>query len=212
MMKVLIVGSNGRVGSQLIDKLVEKGHFVYAGTRRDNMTSNSSQVRYVQIDLSDSPEVIAEQMSDAEAVFFTAGSKGKNLLQIDLNGAVKVMRAAELKKIKRFIMLSSVFALEQDKWNESFLKGITDYNIAKHFADQWLINNTKLDYTILQPGALKEIPGSGKIDVNIDKAGENSIENVVNALAHCLQEPATIGKVITMCDGETPIQDALQNL
>lgn len=211
-MKVIVVGSNGRVGSQLVDKLVENGHFVYAGTRRNNMTSNSSHIRYVHIDLTDSPEAIAEQMSDAEAVFFTAGSRGKNLLQIDLNGAVKVMRAAELKKIKRFVMLSSVFSLKQDRWNESFLKGITDYNIAKHFADQWLINNTTLEYTILQPGALKEIPGSGKIDVNIDHAAENSIENVVNTLAHCLQEPATIGKVITMCDGKTPIQDALQNL
>lgn len=207
-MKVLVVGSNGRVGSQLIDKLVKKGHFVYAGTRRDNLTSNSNHLRYVHIDLSDSPEVIAKQMYDAEAIFFTAGSRGKNLLQIDLNGAVKVMRATEIKKIKRFILLSSVFVLDQDKWNEPFFKGLTDYNIAKHFADQWLINNTELDYTILQPGALKEIPGSGKIDVNIDKAGENSIENVVNALAHCLHEPATIGKVITMRDGKTPIQDA----
>jgi len=211
-MKVIVVGSNGRVGSKLIDKLIENGHFVYAGTRRDNMISNSTHLRYVHIDLSDSPEVIAEQMSDAEAVFFTAGSRGKNLLQIDLNGAVKVMRSAEIKKIKRFVMLSSVFSLEQDKWNASFLKDITDYNIAKHFADQWLINNTNLDYTILQPGALKEIPGSGEIDVNIDHAGENSIENVVNTLAFCLQEPATIGKVITMCDGKTPIQEALQNI
>jgi nucleoside-diphosphate-sugar epimerase len=211
-MKVLVVGANGRVGSSLVDKLVKHGHFVYAGARRDNQSSDSSNVRYVQFDLLASPKEMAEKMYDAEAIFFVAGSKGKDLLKIDLNGAVKVMRAAEVKKIKRFIMLSSVFSLDQDKWNKSFLKDITDYNIAKHFADQWLINNTKLDYTILQPGVLKETPGSGKIDVNIDYPAENSIENVVDTLAQSLQEPVTIGKVITMSDGKTPIQDALQNL
>jgi nucleoside-diphosphate-sugar epimerase len=211
-MKVLVVGANGRVGSCLVDKLVENGHFVYAGTRRDNLTSNSSNVRYVHIDLLASPEIMAENMYDAEAIFFVAGSRGKDLLKIDLNGAVKVMRAAEKKKIKRFIMLSSVFSLDQNKWNESSLKDITDYNIAKHFADHWLINNTKLDYTILQPGVLKETPGSGKIDVNIDHPAENSIENVVDALAQSMQEPATISKVITMSDGKTPIPDALRNL
>ena len=148
-------------------------------------------------------------MYDAEAVFFVAGSRGKDLLQVDLNGAVKVMRAAESKQINRFIMLSSVFALEQDKWNESYLKDITNYNIAKHFADHWLISNTKLDYTILQPGVLKEEPGSGNIDVNINYPGENAIENVVDTLVHILQSPNTIGKVITMHDGRTPIADAL---
>ena len=40
-MKVLVVGANGRVGSSLVNKLVENGHFVYAGTRRENLTSSS---------------------------------------------------------------------------------------------------------------------------------------------------------------------------
>jgi nucleoside-diphosphate-sugar epimerase len=211
-MKILVVGANGRVGEKLVDKLAQDGHFVYAGARREHLTNHSSNVQYVHIDLLSSPDEMADNMADAEAIFFVAGSRGKNLLQVDLNGAVNVMRAAENKNIKRFIMLSSVFALEPDKWNQAFLKDLTNYNIAKHFADQWLIHNTKLDYTILQPGVLKEIPGSGEIDVNIDYPGENSIENVVNVLAQSLHEPATIGKVITMKDGQTPISDALKHL
>ncbi|MED4213397.1 NAD(P)H-binding protein [Priestia megaterium] len=211
-MKVLVVGANGRVGSHLVDRLVENGHFVYAGTRRDNLTRNSSNIRYVHIDLLASADVIAENMYDAEAIFFVAGSRGKDLLKIDLNGAVNVMRAAESKNIKRFIMLSSVFSLEPDKWDQAFLKDLTNYNIAKHFADHWLINNTKLDYTILQPGVLKEEPGSGTIDVNIDHPDENAIENVVDTLVQIVQDRNTIGKVITMKDGKTPIAEALRNL
>ncbi|MGR7911422.1 NAD(P)H-binding protein [Lysinibacillus capsici] len=211
-MRVLVIGSNGRVGSLLVEKLVKYGHFVYAGTRRENFKSDSTNIRYVHIDLLGDQKSIAENMFDAEVVFFVAGSKGKDLLKVDLNGAVKVMQATESKNIKRFIMLSSVFSLEQDRWNESFLKDITDYNIAKHFADQWLINNTKLDYTILQPGVLKETAGDGNIAVNIKYPGENSIENVVDTLIQSLNEPVTIGKVITMCDGDTPIEEALKSL
>ena len=57
--------------------------------------------------------------------------------------------------IKRYILLSSVFARELIHWEESFLKELTDYNIAKHYADLYLTSQTKLNYTILQPGALK---------------------------------------------------------
>ncbi|MGO0227397.1 hypothetical protein ACTMLF_04200 [Proteus mirabilis] len=33
-----------------------------------------------------------------EAIYFTTGSRGKDLLQVDLHGAVKTMQAAEKKE------------------------------------------------------------------------------------------------------------------
>ena len=64
--------------------------------------------------------------------------------------------------IKRYILLSSVFARELIHWEESFLKELTDYNIAKHYADLYLTSQTKLNYTILQPEALKKQKEQGK--------------------------------------------------
>jgi hypothetical protein len=52
--------------------------------------------------------------------------------------------------------------LQPERWNESFLSDLADYNIAKHYADLYLTTQTQLDYTILQPGALKEEQGTGK--------------------------------------------------
>ncbi len=74
-------------------------------------------------------------------------------------GAVKLIEAAKKAGIRRFVLLSSVFADEPEKWGDPALAGITDYNIAKFFADQWLVRDSGLDYTIVQPGNLLDEPG-----------------------------------------------------
>lgn len=151
-------------------------------------------------------------MNGVDAVYFVSGSRGKNLLQIDLHGAIKTMQAAEKARVKRYILLSSVFALQPEHWNESFLSNLTDYNIAKHYADLYLTTQTNLDYTILQPGALKEELGTGKIETNVTSPGSNSIANVVDTLVVILANDSTIGKVILMHDGGTPINDAIHQI
>lgn len=213
-MKVLIIGATGRVGSLLVKELVHKGHEVFVGTRNtENTTLKKDHVTPIYLDLLSDAETISDSMPpDTGAIFFVSGSRGKSLLQVDLHGAVKTMQAAESKGIKRYIMLSSTFALQPERWNKSVPGDLTDYYIAKHYADQWLVNNTALDYTILQPGSLKEEKGSGKIKVNVDASGQNAIENVALTLAAVLEYPSTIGKVITMHDGETPIEEAIRSV
>lgn len=204
-MKVFVAGATGRVAQQLIDRLVEKGHFVYAGARRDNEIPESDQVKPVHLDLHEDVADLAKTLGDAEAVYFVAGSRGKDLLQTDLYGSVKLMQAAEQEGIGRYIQLSSLFALVPENWSDSIL----EYNIAKYFSDSWLINNTDLDYTIIQPGSLKEEKGSGKITTTIEKRSENSIENVATVLSEVLERPNTYQKVILMGDGDTSIDEAL---
>lgn len=109
-------------------------------------------------------------------------------------------------------MLSSVFALQPERWNESFLSDLADYNIAKHYSDLYLTTQTKLNYTILQPGALKEERGTGKIETHVTNPESNSIANVVDTLVAVLENNSTIGKVILMHDGNTPIDEALNQL
>lgn len=207
-MKIFIAGATGRVGEELTSKLVEQGHFVYAGARHEEKLASSDSVKPVHLDLHGTVSEIAEILADAEAIYFVAGSRGQDLLQTDLFGAVKLMQAAEQKKIKRYIHLSSLFALQPEKWGTA----LTDYNIAKFFSDNWLIDKTQLDYTILQPGALLETTGDGKITTDITGRSENSIENVASVLAELLNQENTIHKVILMGDGETPIEEALKQV
>lgn len=207
-MKLFIAGATGRVGEELIANLVKKGHYIYAGARHEEQLKQSASVQPVHLDLHANIEEIKETLRDSEAVYFVAGSRGKDLLQTDLYGAVKLMQAVEQKGIKRYIHLSSLFALQPEKWSES----LTDYNIAKFFSDHWLIDQTNLDYTILQPGSLKETAGSGRITTDVQTVSENAIENVAAVLAALLDQENTIKKTILMGDGDVPIKEALDKV
>lgn len=210
-MKIFVIGGNGRVGSLLVTKLATQ-HQILSGSRNPKPENNLNNIEQIYIDLLSDVDTIAQNMNGVDAVYFVSGSRGKNLLQVDLHGAVKSMQAAEKSGVKRYIMMSSVFALQPERWNESFLSNITDYNIAKHYADLYLTTQTQLDYTILQPGALKEEAGTGKIETNVTNPGSNSIANVVDTLFSILENNSTIGKVILMHDGNTPINEALNQL
>ena len=122
------------------------------------------------------------------------------------------MQAAEDKGIKRYIMLSTVFSLDTSKWDNAGIADLKEYYICKHYADQWLINNSSLDYTIVQAGALKEREATGTITVNDDNAGENSIADVATTLAAVLNAYNTIKKVFSMHNGETAIDEAIAKL
>lgn len=212
-MKIFLAGATGRVAEKTIEYLVERGYEVTAGARQPERVIKLENVEAVRLDLHSSAEELVEVVKGHDAIYFTAGSRGKDLLQTDAFGAVKLMQAAEQSGIKRFIMLSSIFATEPEKWNDPNLANITNYNIAKFFADQWLIKNTNLDYTIIQPGNLVESEiGSGKIEINVKKSQPNTIPNVAEVLATVVDKENTFKKIIQMSDGETPIKEAIERI
>src|SRR5699024_2214702 len=197
----------------LVKKLFQEKHSVVGTTRQDKKLFDSQNYTQINLDLlADVEEIENTIPNNLDAIYFVSGSGGKNLLQVDLHGAIKTMKVAKNKNINRYILLSSVFSLQPKRWEEKYLKDITDYNIAKHYADLWLINNTNLNYTILQPGLLKEIKGSGKIKVNVENPGENSIENVATTLVEVLENQSASKKVITMHDGDKTIKEAISEL
>lgn len=212
-MKIFIAGGSGRVAKETARLLAQAGHTVYSGSRHPENIETPAKVTAVNLDLHQSVLQLTDQLQGIDAVYFLAGSRGKDLLQTDAFGAVKLMQAAEKAGIQRFIMLSSIFSLEPEKWaGEESLAPIMDYNIAKFFADEWLIHHTNLDYTIVQPSVLTEEKGSGKIELNPDHAGVNPIPDVAAVLVDSLEIPQTIKKVIKMRSGQTPIAAALKAL
>ena len=210
IMRILVSGASGRVGHLLVDKLADAGHEVIAGTRHLDDKFNSDKVELANIDLLVDEEQLVTELTDLklDAVYFVAGSRGKNVLQVDAFGAVKLENAAEKAGIKRFIMLSAWQSTNPKGWGEE----LRDYYIARFFADNWLMDHTTLNYTILQPGNLLEEAGSGKVQFNPKTATANSIENVADVLAGILNAENTYGKLLPMGDGETDIVTAIAKL
>ncbi len=205
-MNILVIGASGRVGGKLVEALLKDHHQVTGTTRKKEKLFEDSNYNQISMDLTaDLKEIEAEIPEGTEAIYFVSGSRGKDLLKVDLHGAVKTMQAAEKKGIKRYIMLSAIFSLEPEKWTV-----IKDYFTGKYFADQWLIHRTNLNYTILQPGSLTEHEGSGKIQLDVAKRGEVAIENVALTLKEILDRPNTYKTVISLLDGSEPISKAVK--
>lgn len=212
-MKILVIGASGRVGHDLVEKLLADNHQVIGTTRQDKLLFDADNYSQLDLDITASKDKIQQQMADdIDAVYFVAGSGGKQVLEVDLHGTVKTIQAAQDKGIKRYIMLSTVFSLDTSKWDNPAIADLKDYYIGKHYADAWLVNESTLNYTIVQAGALKERAGTGKITIDSDKAGENSIEDVAATLKAVLDANITNKKVFNMQNGDTPIKDAIANL
>ncbi|HCT9443733.1 TPA: NAD(P)H-binding protein [Proteus mirabilis] len=212
-MNILVIGAKGRVGQRLIEILLTKGHHVIGTTRKlsDTSVHHPSQYHEIELDITKPLSSITDLLPDnLEAIYFTTGSRGKNLLQVDLHGAVKTMQAAEKKGIKRYIMLSAINSLSPDKWTE-----LIDYFTAKYFADLYLRDRTQLDFTLVQAGYLTEKQGTYKITTKLEDnatKGEITIDNVAATLAEILDKPNTFKKCIPILDGDEAIKTALSRI
>lgn len=210
MSKIFIFGGSGRVATELIKDLINDGHEVIAAARHPENVIKLGNVNAEKLDLHASIDEITQQIKGSDIVYFTAGSRGKDLIQTDAAGAIKTMIASEKTDIKRYVMLSSMYSLDIDKWN--IIPSLEDYLAAKFFADNYLMNSTNLDYTILQPTSLTETPATGKISLDYTTSKSNSIEDVAKVLAEIIKYPNTIDKVIEMTSGSTPIDQALKEV
>ncbi|KRL01978.1 NAD(P)-binding oxidoreductase [Liquorilactobacillus capillatus] len=215
MNSVFVIGAHGQIGQMLVSKLATKKIKVYAGLRRKEQAAVFPTTDFIQpllFDLTSSIKEIAAafRKSQAKAIVFSAGSGGKTgddqTLLIDLDGAVKSMIAAQAAGIKRYVMVSSIGSDNREVWAKS---GLQPYLIAKHYADEEL-QRTQLDYTILRPGMLTNVPGSGMIEVNPQSNRRISIprEDVAAVIATVIDNRTTYKKSYTLGSGEIPIQEA----
>ncbi len=215
-MKVLVIGANGQIGKQVVSLLHESQEHTVRAMVRDGKQFDIFQERGIEAvvaNLEGSVDEIAEAIKGCDAVIFTAGSGGhtgpdKTLL-VDLDGAVKSMIAAEKVGVNRYVMVSAIGAHNRESWADSPIK---PYMVAKHFADKALVDS-KLNYTIVRPGALLNEPGRGKVTAaEILTRASIPREDVAHTLIAVLTEENTYKRAFDLVSGDTDIPDALKKL
>lgn len=215
-MKVLVIGANGQIGKILVNLLHESTeHSVRAMVRKQEQAETFAElgVETVLADLLGTVDEIAEAAKGCDAIVFTAGSGGHTgsdqTLLIDLDGAVKTVEAAEKTGIERFIMVSAFQANNRKNWNEQ----LKPYYAAKHYADRALLES-KLTYTIVRPGGLRNEVGTGKIKVSTKDENRYTIprEDVARTVLQSLSEENTFCTSFDLVSGDQSIEDALKSL
>lgn len=211
---VIVFGATGQIGKLLLKELVSSNlnpTAVVRSTEQEKTISNiSSQITSVNLTLDNaSVKDIAKVIEGHDAVVFTAGSGGKNLLQVDLDGAVKTFEAARIASVRRLVLISALHADDREYFAKSPLR---NYYIAKHFADRILMNEFQndLDFTILKPSSLTNNEGTGKIRIIGPNEGlDSSIDrvDVARVIVQTLNNTKTFGKSYNIIQGDLDIRD-----
>src|SRR5690625_2286539 len=112
-MKVLVVGANGQIGHQVVEKLKDKGHDPVAMVRKEEQKEKFEEKGIGTI-LGDLQEDFSHAFEGVDTVVFAAGSGGDTgadmTIIIDQEGAIESMENAKEAGVDHFIIVSSMGA------------------------------------------------------------------------------------------------------
>lgn len=222
-MKILILGSNGGVGSK-VTKLLKESNIDFTASVRDEKKLEelkASDIDAKLIDVAkDSIDDMVESFKGYDKVLFTIGAGGKGgaetTVQVDLDGAVKTMEAAKKAGVDQYYMVSTWDSSREAVENPD--DPIKTYTICKHYADLYLKNNSGLTYTIIHPSTLNDDPGQGTIEVtdthSTEVAGDQSISrsDVAKVVTKLLLSDGYKNEEIQIAAGDTDIDEALEDI
>lgn len=213
-MNVVVAGGHGKVGVRLLARLVAAGHGARGLVRRPEqaMLLDVVGADAAMVDL-ESDQPLAPALEGADAVVFSAGagagSGDERKRTVDLGAAVKLMDAAKEVGIRRYVMVSSVFAHDPENGPEA----LRPYLRAKAEADQALMA-TDLAWTIVRPGRLTDEPATGLVDVSTEfgRREEVTRNDVAAVLYTVLGSPHTVGVTFELFNGDVPVAEAVAGL
>lgn len=207
-MKVLVAGSHGQVGQHIMELLSQSDHDVRGMVRKEGQVADIEDYG-VEAVVADLTEDVSHASQGCDAIIFAAGSGGDDVWGVDRDGAINLIETAEDQGVQRFVMLSSINADSPENSPEA----LREYLAAKAEADEHL-RESDLSYTIVRPGPLTNNPGTGQIEIGDDLARDGEIPraDVAQTLVTALPLENTYGQTFEILTGETPIQDALNDL
>ncbi len=208
-MKVLIVGANGKVGTILSGKLWSAHGISPVALIRDSRQQTKFTALGVPAVTGDIEDGISDFLPGLDAVVFSAGSGAHTgpakTIDVDQNGAIRLMDDCLNAGVKRFLMISAIGADPQSDSTR-----IQHYLRAKGVADEYL-RESGLEYTILAPGTLLDEPGTGRIKASekLESHGYLPREDLVNCIIESIRNFHTHGKTIEIISGRDKIKDEI---
>ncbi len=165
-MKLLIFGSTGGTGRELLKQALEQGHTVTAYARNPAKIDDikDASLRVVRGDVLD-PAVVESTGAGQEAVLSTIGA-GAERTTLREDGTRNIVKAMENTGIQRLICQSSLGVGDSRANLPFFTKYIIVSVFLRHaFADherqEAVVKQSSLDWTIVRPPHLTDGPRTG---------------------------------------------------
>jgi uncharacterized protein YbjT (DUF2867 family) len=212
-MEVAVVGGHGQIALRLLRLLSERGDRARGLIRNPDHAADveATGATAVGADIENlDADAIARSTAGVDAVVFAAGagpgSGPARKHTVDYSGAVKLIEAAHMHDVSRYLIVSAIGANHPENWSDE----MRPYYEAKAGADRE-VAESGLDYTIVRPGGLTDDPGTGLIAAaeDLGRYGQIPRDDVAATLLGCLDDPKTIRKAFDLLSGDAPIADAL---
>jgi nucleoside-diphosphate-sugar epimerase len=212
-MEVLVAGGHGQIARHLLRQLARGGHRGRGLIRNADHAADLQSLGAEPVLCDLETDDVRQHIGAAEAIVFAAGagagSGPERKRTVDYGGAVKLMEAARELGVERFLTVSSMGTADVEHADEA----MRPYLQAKRDADDAL-QTSGLDWTIVRPGRLTDLPGVARVDaaLALGRRGEIPREDVAAVVIACLQEPGTIRVAFDLLTGATPIREAVRSL
>ena len=158
-MKLLIFGSTGSIGRQLVEQALAQGHAVTAFARDSaKLDLKHANLKVIQGDVMDFASV-ERVVQDQEVVLCALGAGRKGTIRSE--GTRHIVRAMENAGVRRFICLTSL-GVGESRGNLNFFWKYIMFGIllreafADHESQENYVKQSRLDWTIVRPAAFTD--------------------------------------------------------
>lgn len=218
-MRIVIAGGHGKIALLLARKLADRGDEPVALIRNPDHSQDvvDAGAEPVVVDLEKATVTeLTEKIMNADGVVFAAGAgPGSGAARkdtVDHKAAVLTADAASLAGVRRLVQVSAIGVDDPLPADTDPDGSWAAYVEAKRAADADLRERgLELDWTILRPGGLTDEPGTGRVSLGGGVTRDSvTREDVASVIVAVLDEPGTVGGVLNLVNGETPVVEAVR--
>ncbi|ESU32259.1 hypothetical protein G3A_12405 [Bacillus sp. 17376] len=209
-MKVIVIGAHSSIGEFVVSKLMGNGYTSCAVVSSENQIELLKKRGATEAVLYEET-ILPTLFQGYDAAIYLTGINPKaragRTVMVDHESVIETVKEAEKQGVKRFVMMSAIMA------NEAAGDDSREIG-AKEMPDE-LLRQSNLTYTIIQPGALTDKPGDGKISAaeTLDSNElEISREDMAEVLVVSLETEAAFNKTFEVASGDTAVNKALASL
>jgi putative NADH-flavin reductase len=172
-MKLVVFGSTGGIGAQVVKQALEAGHIVTAVARHPSAIAlQHEHLEVLQGDVLE-PQTIPAAITGKDVVVSAVGVRNRAPTKVYSEGVANIIQAMQSAHVHRLICVSASGLEPGPLWQRLVAKPILWAVLKEMYSDlvrmEAVIERSDVDWTILRPPALTNGPRTGQYQVELNK-------------------------------------------
>jgi putative NADH-flavin reductase len=202
-MKITVLGASGGTGTKIVELAREAGHEVTAIVRTRNGRDAVADVM--------DPDSIGPHLAGADAVVSAIGSRSaRKPTSVQTDSTKSVVLAMRAHGVRRLLVVSNSGMVTDgdDPFSRYLVKPILRQVLKHPWGDmarmEDVVRASGLEWTIVRPPQLTDGPRTDAyrtaVDVNVRGGMRVSRADLAALVVHCLADPGTVHKAISVAN------------